>query len=123
MASFCSFISFRFFLHTVVLLCPSLCCVSRGVYVQLAAYVNISLIEGGKRLLGTYPPEISSFAEKILSDDLHVKLFLNSTVVGVEKDSIRFVKNIPRNSGDNSHAQEGEKKTQVCAEGLPLLLM
>lgn len=81
------------------------------MYVQLAAYVNISLIEGGNRLLGTYPPEISSFAEKVLSDDLHVKLFLNSTVVGVNKDSVRFIKNVPRNGDKNS--REEEKSTQV----------
>ncbi|PHJ20048.1 nadh dehydrogenase (ndh2-ii) [Cystoisospora suis] len=89
---------------------------------QLAAYVNISLIEGGKRLLGTYPLEISSFAEKILSDDLHVKLFLNSTVVGVDKDSIRFVKNVSRDSHNSSLGKdkaEGEQKTQLSLQGYP----
>ncbi|CBZ51049.1 nadh dehydrogenase, related [Neospora caninum Liverpool] len=58
---------------------------------QLIPHVSISLIEGGSRLLGTYPPDISAFAEKTLRDELHVKLLLRSTVVGVDANSVRYV--------------------------------
>ncbi|PFH32173.1 NADH dehydrogenase (NDH2-II) [Besnoitia besnoiti] len=60
---------------------------------QLIPHVSITLIEGGSRLLGTYPPDISAFAEKTLTEELHVKLLLRSTVVGVEADSVKYVSN------------------------------
>ncbi|KFH12071.1 NADH dehydrogenase (NDH2-II) [Toxoplasma gondii MAS] len=62
---------------------------------QLIPHVSISLIEGGSRLLGTYPPDISAFAEKTLTEELHVKLLLRSTVVGVDATSVRYVSNEP----------------------------
>ncbi|CDJ40403.1 pyridine nucleotide-disulphide oxidoreductase, putative [Eimeria tenella] len=80
----------------------------KRIFPELMPHVAITLVEGGPRLLPTYAPEISSYAQQVLQETLKVRLLLQHQVVAVGEKTLTC----KRLSGGSRQQQEQQEQQQ-----------